>query len=286
MEEKDFELLQTLRDTRNITRAAEKLYITQSALSKRIRAIERELDVTLLLRSRQGIRFTPAGEAVLAGAEAASAELDRMRHTLLTMGDTVCGTLNAGFSVNYALYRLPDVLARYHADYPHVNLHITTGQSRHLYQQMLDGTLDIAVLRGDYAWDGMQFLLSQERICVICRQEDAARPLSDYLYISHKTDQNLNALMVRWMREQGITVQSGFCVDSITACVEMVRRGLGWGLLPEIGLDGFDGLIRPCTFENGEPFLRRTRIFSQEDAQRLPQVDAFIRTLKKAHAVF
>ena len=67
-DEKDFELLQALADSRNITKAADKLYITQSALSKRIRAIERELGVELL-RSHQGIRFTPPGRLFWPTAE-------------------------------------------------------------------------------------------------------------------------------------------------------------------------------------------------------------------------
>lgn len=58
MDEKDFELLRVLDETRNITHAADRLYITQSALSKRIKAMERELGADILLRSRQGIRFT------------------------------------------------------------------------------------------------------------------------------------------------------------------------------------------------------------------------------------
>ena len=85
MDEKDFELLQALADSRNITKAADKLYITQSALSKRIRSIERELGVELLLRSHQGIRFTPSGEAVLAHCRAAAPEMEQMRRKL------VCG---------------------------------------------------------------------------------------------------------------------------------------------------------------------------------------------------
>ena len=65
MDEKDYELLHALDETRNITHAADKLYMTQSALSKRIKALEQELGVEIVLRSRQGIRFTPAGEQVL-----------------------------------------------------------------------------------------------------------------------------------------------------------------------------------------------------------------------------
>ena len=169
-DEKDFELLQALADSRNITKAADKLYITQSALSKRIRAIERELGVELL-PSHQGIRFTPSGEAVLAHSRAAAREMDQMRRNLDALQGVICGTLNAGISIHYALYRLPDAMADYHRTYPNGKLQITTNQSRHLYRQMLEGSLDVAVIRGEYPWDGMQFLLSQENICVICARE-------------------------------------------------------------------------------------------------------------------
>ena len=284
MDEKDFEMLSILNATRNITRASEQLYMTQSALSKRIKAIEKELDIKLLLRSRQGIRFTPAGEAVLAHCTADAEEMEKMRRLLDSMQGEVCGTLNAGISVNFAKYRLPDILADFHSRYPKVHLHITTGQSRNLYRQMQDGSLDVAVLRGEYPWDGIQFLLSQEHICLICKEEYRDTPLSDYLYISHKTDTAQTAMIARWLHEQGIGPRAdGLCVDNITTCMEMVRRGLGWALLPEIALEGFEGCIRPCTFQNGEPFTRRTYMFCQQEAKALPQVQAFIELLKQYH---
>ena len=59
MDERDFEILMALKETGNITRAADRLYITQSSLSKKIQAIEKELDICLLIRSRQGVHFTP-----------------------------------------------------------------------------------------------------------------------------------------------------------------------------------------------------------------------------------
>ena len=93
--------------------------------------------------------------------------MEQLRRGLDAMQGEVCGTLKAGVSVNFSYYRLPEVLTEYHKKYPRVRLDIATGHSRHLYQQMLDGTLDIAVLRGEYPWDGTQFLLSQEDICLI-----------------------------------------------------------------------------------------------------------------------
>lgn len=287
MDEKDFELLRLLDETRNMTRAAERLFITQSALSKRVKLLEQDLGVELILRSRTGVRFTPAGEAVLAHSAAAARHLEQMRRDLDSMQDEVCGTLNAGVSINYALYRLPDVLAGYHKRYPKVRLCITTGQSRHLYRQMLDGSLDAAILRGEYPWDGMKFLLSQESICLVCSQANRDRPLTDYPYISHQTDAEQAAMIARWMHDNGLSAQAaGFCVDSVTTCLEMVKRGLGWALLPEIALDRFDGVILPCTFEDGEPMMRRMHIFYQRNAMDLPQIRAFIETVKRGQALF
>lgn len=282
MDEMDFELLNVLNDTKNITRASEQLFITQSALSKRIKAIEHELGIEMLLRSRQGVRFTPAGEAVLAHCNAAAREMDKMRRELDSVQDEVCGTLNTAISINYAQYKLPDVMAEYHRLYPKVRLHVRTGRSHQLYRQILDGSIDIAILRGEYPWDGVRFLLSQEHICLIYSHEHENTPLSDYLYISHNTDISQSALISKWLHEQGLNTRgSGFCVDNITTCVEMVKRGLGWGLIPEIALENFDGCKRPCAFKDGEPFVRRTYIFCTPEGAELPQVKAFMELLKK-----
>ncbi len=82
MDERDYALLDILGQTGNITRAADRLFITQSALSKRIQGIERELDVQLLLRSRQGVRFTPEGEIVLNACHDVVNSLRQMRQAL------------------------------------------------------------------------------------------------------------------------------------------------------------------------------------------------------------
>lgn len=128
------------------------------------------------------------------GQRGAADEMEQLRRGLDSMQGEICGTLRAGFSINYALYRLPDVLASYHKKYPMVRMDIATGHSRHLYQQMLEGNMDLAVLRGEYPWDGTQFLLSQESICLIHSREYKDVPLSDYLYIDHRSDAALGRL--------------------------------------------------------------------------------------------
>ena len=147
MDEVDFAMLRTLDETRNVTAAAERLYMTQSALSKRLKALEQELDCELLVRSRRGVTFTPAGEMTLAHAQLAERELMLLRRNISAYADEVTGTLRAGFSVNYAASQLPYVLAQYRASYPRVRLNVHTGQSAALFGQLANGMLDIAVVR-------------------------------------------------------------------------------------------------------------------------------------------
>lgn len=283
MDERDFELLITLNKTGNITRAAEILYISQSSLSKRIRAIEKELDIQLLLRSRQGVHFTPEGEEVLRRSKEASRQMKLMRDAINASKNYICGTLKAGISINYSLYRLPDILATYHKEYPHVNTHITTDQSRNLYLQVLNGTIDVAILRGEYAWKGSKLLLDREHICAICSEEHKDLSLQDIPFIGRKTDAEFEKELALWMHENDFQTEDyGIYVDNIATCVEMVRRGLGWGIVPEICLNDFNGCIRPLYFSNGEPFVRSTYIMYSENALLLPQVKAFIDLVKNS----
>ena len=66
MDTKDWQALKVLRETGNITKASELLFISQPALSKRIRNLEEEFGVKLLLRSARGVEFTSEGEHVAA----------------------------------------------------------------------------------------------------------------------------------------------------------------------------------------------------------------------------
>lgn len=284
MDERDFELLLTLDKTQNITHASDVLFVTQSSLSKRIAAIEKELDISLLVRSKQGIRFTPQGEIVLSHVKEVVDTLSHMRSTLDSEKDYVCGTLNAGVSINYSRYRLPAILASYRKQYPHVNTHITTDQSKNLYLRVLDGKLDVAIIRGEYPWKGNKLLLERENICAIALEPFTINDLSNNKipFIGRKTDTAFERELAQWMHEQNIRPDNqGIFVDNIETCVEMVNRKLGWTIVPEICLGSFNGFILPLTFANGEPFVRSTYIMYADNYKQLSQVEAFINIVKE-----
>lgn len=286
LDEQDFHLLQVLRRTRNITHAADELYITQSSVSKRIRQMEKELGLTLMLRSRQGIQFTPAGEIVLTHVANVLQELDTMKQELSLQSGRIAGTLRAGVSINYAMYRLPDELADYNARYPAVTTQITTVSSQHVYSMLLANQIDVGILRGEYSeWRGERILLAREHICAITSKQDKNTPLSGLPQVSRPADDDMERMLAQWMRENHLqTSANRISVNSTATCMAMVERGLGWGIVPEMCLQGFDGIARPLYFENGEPLTRATWLMYQKQALELPQVRVFLDIVRKSNA--
>lgn len=282
MNERDFEILEVLALSRNITKAASLLYITQSALSKRIQVIEEELGYKLFVRSRQGIHLTPEGEIVLEYTSQAAKSLKAMRAVIESSKGYITGTLNIGVSINYALNKFPELLTQYINDYPHVNTHMTTNHSRKVYQQLLQGSIDVAIIRGDFPWDGNKHLLDQEVIYLISSiQFDDVGDL-EIPYINRKTDVKMNKDISQWFAENNVHINTtGFYVDNINTCVEMVNNGLGWAIVPEICLKDFKGFKYPLVFKDGTPFLRSTYLAYPESSLDLPQVRVFVDTLLK-----
>lgn len=280
MDEKDYELLLELNESKNITKTAQKLFITQPAITKRIQKMEEELKCKLFLRSKKGILFTPAGEQILPYAKNILDNSRKLKEQVQLSRDQICGTIRLGCSLNIAHYRLPRILKAYTDQYPLVDVQIVTGQSKHLFQLLNRDEVSVAIIRGRYAWDEAIRQLSSEPMCLVCSRENKGRPLTDYPYIGRHTDPDLNARIDQWLLAHKLAhIRPHMWIDSIDACKEMARYGLGWCILPRICLDDFDGYTEDLFMEDGSPFMRKTYVLYKHQYAELPQVKLFLDAL-------
>ncbi|KZL90449.1 LysR family transcriptional regulator [Clostridium magnum] len=281
MDEKDYELILTLYQLKNITKTAEKLFITQPALTKRIKKIEHDLGTELLLRSKKGVLFTPLGESIIPYIRNVASTLKQMRQQVDSNHDFIGGTLSAGISLNYSQYQLPKVLKSYTEAFPNVDVNIITDQSRNLYHRLENDEISIAVVRGEFNWNDKSILLDTEPMCLVCSNEYARRPLNSYSYIGRRSDSILQGKIQTWLTENGLsTDNTKLSIDNIGTCLEMAKHGLGWAILPKVCLDDFDGYVEDLYFADGTPFTRSTYILYRSSYYSLPQVKLFIQYLK------
>ncbi|MFY0544407.1 LysR family transcriptional regulator [Brevibacillus sp. H7] len=282
MENRDWFILQELYQHKNITKAAQSLYISQPALTKRIRQIEKEFGVQIVHRGRRGVHFTPQGEYLVKCADEMLLRLRKIKEHVWNMDRNVTGSLRLGVSNYFARYKLPGILKRFKDEYPDVEFKVFTGWSADVYKMVYNQDVHVGFVRGNYQWRDQKQLLFEETICIASKNKIAIEDLPLLPRIEYETDHLLKALIDNWWAENYSQPPSiGMEVDKADTCREMVLSGLGYAILPSFILSGRDDLFTiHLTDQEGNPLLRKSWMFYHQESLELKIVNAFVRFLE------
>lgn len=130
----------------NFTRAAERCFVVQSALSHQIAKLEQELGARLFHRTSRSVALTPAGTALLPAARECLAAAERARAEVYAASGEIRGRLAVGMIPTAAAVDVPALLRAFHQEHPQVRIGLLTGGSDDLADQVRDGALDVAFL--------------------------------------------------------------------------------------------------------------------------------------------
>ena len=133
-------------DTQSFSLAAEQLFLTQPAISKRVSTLEGELDVRLFDRIGRSVSLTEAGEALLPRARTILLEVEDSVRALSNLSGEVHGTLRFGTSHHIGLHRLPPFLKRFIRHHPQVRLDIRFMDSEEACAAVEHGELELAIV--------------------------------------------------------------------------------------------------------------------------------------------
>lgn len=283
MDYRDWEILKVLYSQKNLTKAARLLFITQPALTNRLKHMQEELGVQIVTRESRGIHFTPQGEYLVHCAEEALAHYQKIKETVFNMsnnvGNEVVGTLKLGVSNFFANYELPYVLKLFKKQYPHVEFKVITGWSKDVTQLIHNKDVHISFVRGDYGWRGLsKHRLFEETICIASKDEIDIAELPRLPRIEYRGDYLLKSLIDNWWTEN--YAQAPFIsieVDQVDTCKEMVINGLGYGILSSRILNEIEDLYKiALTDQKGQPILRRTWMCYHKESLEWNVVKAFV----------
>ncbi len=135
-----------LAQERSFTRAAEKCFVVQSALSHQIKALERELGITLFARTNRRVEVTAAGEAFIAAARASLDAAARAVVDAAAADGQIRGSLTIGLIPTVTAIDIPAVLGEFHRAHPGVQIRLRGGGSDEFIAAIADGSIDVAVL--------------------------------------------------------------------------------------------------------------------------------------------
>ncbi|MGY0215975.1 LysR family transcriptional regulator [Endozoicomonadaceae bacterium StTr2] len=223
--------------------AAEQLHLTQPAISKRIAALESQLDCKLFDRFGRKITLTEAGRLLLPKAQRIMQELAACRSELTNLSEQVRGSLTLATSHHIGLHRLPEPLRHFTQAHPQVQLDIQFLDSEKACEAVIAGDIELAVitLSPDSSTQLVSKSLWRDNLCFVTSQE---HPLAEKEQVSLADLADHPAVFpgthtfthhfVRQLFEQQ---QQSFQVAMYTNYLETIRMlvGLGryWSVLPE-----------------------------------------------------
>ncbi len=226
----------------SFSRAAEQLHLTQPAVSKRISALEDELDSPLFDRIGRRVQLTQAGQALLPSAQRILAELEESKRAIGNLSQQISGRLKIATSHHIGLHRLPPVLRAYKSQFPEVDLDIRFMDSEEACSAVLRGDVEIAIatlpdqqwpqLQSEVIWhDPLGIVVSvqhpeagQSRVSV-----DRLRSLPAILP-SRNTFTRVLLEQALGLNEQNMNIAME--TNYLETIKMMVSIGLGWSVLP------------------------------------------------------
>src|SRR5690625_2521060 len=277
MEYQDWKLLATLDKTKNITHAADKLYVSQSTLSSRLKRLESHYGVQIVLRRRRGVTFTPEGIILVKYAKRMIDEQNKMKEKINNMKSMVTGTLKVGVSNFFALNKMPKLLRLFQQEHPGIECQVVTGWSSEMYRLLLNHDVHIGFIKGDYSWRESKEMLYEENICVAAPWPFKWEELPSLPRIDYHTDPIMKSTIDRWWYDQYKQAPyTNIYVNQVETCKEMILNKLGYGILAQLVVEPFEELtIKPLLDASEEPLTRKTWMYYHTDALQLNIVEAF-----------
>ena len=174
----------TIVELRNFNRAAEKLFVTQSTVSARVKTLEQQLGCTLFIRNKAGVTLTDAARRFEMHAQSIVQLWDHARKEI-ALGEKIDQSITIGARFGLWEPLLLGWLPELKNQFPRAMINARIGTAETLIQQMHNGTMDICLVYSPYSNPGLKVAkLFDEQFILVSTTARAASPLpTDYIYV-------------------------------------------------------------------------------------------------------
>ena len=231
----------------SFSKGAERLMVSQPAVSKQVRELERSLGTPLFDRLPKGIRLTGAGEVLAGYARRMAAVEDEAGRAMAELRGLRRGRLAVGASLTIGTYLLPELLGAFRRRWPDVELRAEIGNTRHVRRLLAEGVLDVALIEGppDPAFDldlDRKVFQEDELVAVappghplLRRPRVTAKVFCREPLILREEGSGTRAVVEQALARKGVTAAPAFVLATNEAVNRARRRRAGRGHRFEAG---------------------------------------------------
>lgn len=278
-------------ETGSFSRAAEACYLSQSAVSQRVRALERHYGRLLLERGRgrSVAEPTEAGQALYEGAREILDRVEALEARLGELDGEVAGTIHLATVYSVGLHSLPPHLSRFIARYPQVNVHLEYARTNRIVEMLRARRIDLGIVAYPASDRDLEMIpFARERMVCIVPPDHPLAPLEEVPwerlrgepFVAFDRDIPTRGATDELLAAHGVAVRITSEFDNIETIKRVVENGGGVAIVPEVTVrrELRDGTLvaRPLA---GEPVERPTGILLLRSRPRRRAVERFIQVL-------
>lgn len=277
---------------RSISRAAEKLFISQPAVSMQIRALEDRYGIRLFIRRKKRLELTESGEKLFEVADKIFRMAREAEELLLQESDFVTHVLKIGSTKTLVRYFLARYISRFRETFPKIQIQIDEGSSVRMVQSVLDNRNDLAIT-GRVPYDSKLKVIPfiQDAMVLLaapghplCRKRVISiEDLRGENFILREEGSGVRRVIEKMFKERGIVPSALIETGNVDFIKELVKMGKGITLLARMGVDPDlrKGDLKALPFKEGPLVLDIDIVISNE--RKLSKVgDAFLNLLLSA----
>ena len=142
------QVFHTCAESLSFTKAAERLFITQPAVTKNIKELENQMGIKLFERNKNGISLTQAGGILFKYTEKILEMNKKLDYEISFLRETFSGNLKLGASTTIGQYVLPTILARFNRQYPDIKLSLLNKNTSEIEQNVINKEIDLGIIEG------------------------------------------------------------------------------------------------------------------------------------------
>ena len=263
----------------SVSRAAEDMGLTQSAVSHALSSLEEDFGFKLLTRSRAGVRLSSEGKRILPAIRDILSAEERLRETVSSIHGLSTGTIRVASFSSVAVHWLPAMLKAFQEQYPQIRFKLLNGDYHDVEQWLEEGAVDLGFVSLPTRAPGKVTPLMEDRLLVILPKDHPLASLDSFpigyarqetfISLLESSDHDLR----RALDAEGIRPHIRFITKDDYAIIAMVEQGLGTAIMPELLLRGRTDNIAALELK---PQARRTIALAvTEQGQQSPAARMF-----------
>jgi DNA-binding transcriptional LysR family regulator len=245
MDVRQLEMFRAVAEEQSFTRAAERLHVSQSAISRQVKLLEEELGGVVLHRGARRVTTTPAGELLLRLAGRIHRDMRDVVSQISETRELQRGTLTLAGGMTVCMYVLPRLLKMFHRLYPQIELRVASGSAEELAGMLRRHEVDLALLTLPVLAKDLEIrpVLKEELVVVAAPRHPLSRErtvepakLGRYPLIVYEPGSNTRKMIDQFFLEEQIPMDVAMETENVEIIKAMVAAGLGITLIPYMAI--------------------------------------------------